>query len=750
MKDPALARARLVDDGVRPGPARVPASRVAARTAARTGSAGPAPGTGRRRRVEVTPSELRDEPTSTSSCCSGRTSSSCVRQLDRPAARPRRARRLPRAQHARRRRSPDTRHPLADRDDIPSCTSPTSTSCSGTPAARRRRVIEHGIVDPGDALHRRAAARRRRRQRAGPARPGRRHRPAARARRRGAARRLRHGAGRSARASACDPPGDAARRPAAGRAARRAGPPPGLRAPGPLDLARACRCSRRCTSACRWSRSPRPRRSRRCRPEAGVLSTRPRPAAERPSASSLARPGRGPRCAGDGGPRGARWRATGSPGSSRDWDGLLDGGDPMRIAMVSPSTPARWPRSAASTPAARTCTSPRSPRRWPRRGHEVTVYTRRDDADLPERVPLAPAYDVVHVDRRPGRGRCRRTSCCRTWPRSPASCAPALGARAAGRRARALLDDRAGRAARRPRPARHPGGADLPRARLGQAAAPGRRRHQPAERGSTLERAAVPRGRRASSPPAPTRCSSCARLGAAARPASRSCRAASTSTLFRPRRPGRAARPAGHRLLRRSAGWSSARARTTSIRALAAACRTPSWSSPAARPPTSWTTTRRRAGCARWRRRRGVGRPGRAASAGRRGPTCPRCMRSADVVARRALVRAVRHHPAGGDGLRRPGGRHRGRRAARHASSTASPACSCRRATRPRLAEALAELLADAERRAALRPRPASRAPAPRYGWAGSPPTPSASTAALAGVRRAGGGPMSRTLRSRA
>ncbi|HEX3002613.1 MAG TPA: glycosyltransferase [Angustibacter sp.] len=32
-----------------------------------------------------------------------------------------------------------------------------------------------------------------------------------------------------------------------------------------------------------------------------------------------------------------------------------------------------------------------------RRGHEVTVYTRRDDADLPERQPFAPGVEVVHV-----------------------------------------------------------------------------------------------------------------------------------------------------------------------------------------------------------------------------------------------------------------------------------------------------------------------------------------------------------------
>ncbi|WP_251152857.1 glycosyltransferase [Cellulosimicrobium sp. Marseille-Q4280] len=34
-------------------------------------------------------------------------------------------------------------------------------------------------------------------------------------------------------------------------------------------------------------------------------------------------------------------------------------------------------------------------------GHDVEVYTRRDDASLPERVPLAPRVEVVHVDAGP-------------------------------------------------------------------------------------------------------------------------------------------------------------------------------------------------------------------------------------------------------------------------------------------------------------------------------------------------------------
>ncbi|PZF21799.1 glycosyltransferase family 1 protein [Curtobacterium sp. MCLR17_045] len=37
------------------------------------------------------------------------------------------------------------------------------------------------------------------------------------------------------------------------------------------------------------------------------------------------------------------------------------------------------------------------------RGHHVTVYTRRDDASQPVRVPLRPGVDVVHVDAGPAR-----------------------------------------------------------------------------------------------------------------------------------------------------------------------------------------------------------------------------------------------------------------------------------------------------------------------------------------------------------
>ena len=38
-----------------------------------------------------------------------------------------------------------------------------------------------------------------------------------------------------------------------------------------------------------------------------------------------------------------------------------------------------------------------------RRGHQVTVYTRRDATELPARVKVGPGFEVVHVDVGPSR-----------------------------------------------------------------------------------------------------------------------------------------------------------------------------------------------------------------------------------------------------------------------------------------------------------------------------------------------------------
>ena len=111
-------------------------------------------------------------------------------------------------------------------------------------------------------------------------------------------------------------------------------------------------------------------------------------------------------------------------------------------------------------------------------GHDVRVYTRRDDPDLPTAVRTADRVD---------RGRT-----CRAGPAEPVPKDELLphmagvrrwlrrsGVRTgAGRGARALLDVWTRRAAGRPR-RRRAGGADLPRARHRQAAPPGRAGHQP-------------------------------------------------------------------------------------------------------------------------------------------------------------------------------------------------------------------------------------------------------------------------------
>ncbi len=116
-----------------------------------------------------------------------------------------------------------------------------------------------------------------------------------------------------------------------------------------------------------------------------------------------------------------------------------------------------------------------------RRGHQVTVYTRREDPTVAERVRARPGVEVVHV------------------PAGPPSVLPkdellpfmtAFGdwmrqtgrARPARRRPRPLLDVRSGGGASPPHLSR-PAGPDLPRARFGQTAPPGRRGHQPREPG---------------------------------------------------------------------------------------------------------------------------------------------------------------------------------------------------------------------------------------------------------------------------
>ena len=105
--------------------------------------------------VEVSRRRAPATPTSTSSSCSVPTSSTaCTRLARRPPRSPGRLRGAQRAAGPDRRHAP-SRRPTAT-TSTSSCTSRTSTTCSGTAGNTPTRVIEHGIVDPGDRYTRRA------------------------------------------------------------------------------------------------------------------------------------------------------------------------------------------------------------------------------------------------------------------------------------------------------------------------------------------------------------------------------------------------------------------------------------------------------------------------------------------------------------------------------------------------------------------------------------------------------------------
>ena len=244
-----------------------------------------------------------------------------------PGRRPghRRARRLPRAQRAAGHGSTHAPPGSPTATTSRSSTSPTSTRCSGTAATTPTRVIEHGIVDPGAPLHRRAAARRRRDQRAGAPRPGHRHRPAARLRRAGAGRRLRHGRDRRS-PSAADRRGRAHDDLPQARLHDELAAPPGLPAPVPLDLARPVAARGHAPRHAGRRAGRRPRRPRPCRPRPGS-SPPPRRAGARPCAGSLADPDAGRAQRGPGRPRGTPSTASGSHRFLADWDAPAEGGD---------------------------------------------------------------------------------------------------------------------------------------------------------------------------------------------------------------------------------------------------------------------------------------------------------------------------------------------------------------------------------------------------------------------------------------
>ena len=312
-----------------------------------------------------------------------------------------------------------------------------------------------------------------------------------------------------------------------------------------------------------------------------------------------------------------------------------------------------------------------------RLGHEVVVYTRRDDADLPETVRTDDGYDVVHLDAGPAR---------RGAQGRPLAADAGLRRRAAPpppyahgrRRARALLDVRLGRDPGDPRP-RDPDLRHVPRPRLGQAAPPGQRRHQPARarRRRAGRRGAGHRGRGH----VPRRGGRADRDGGRPRPRRRRpLRRGRPALHDHGRTPGRPAAPraAPHRQRRPARPAQGLRHHRRGAR----------------RPPRRRARRRRRAQPGRDRRARAAPArgPGGRAGGGRPRPLHRpgRALPHARVPLHRRrrrlhpLVRAVRPGAARGHGLRRARRRLGGRRDARLRRRRDDRRASSRRRTRPR------------------------------------------------------------------
>ena len=627
------------------------------RTAAPTVGAGPARGAGRRRLARCRRTQLRDERARRRRAAAAARGGP-GRAVDRPPPGPRPARRLPRAQRSHRAavstctRSPPTRPCAAS----PSCTSPLQRDGLGLRRARRRRVIEHGIPDPGHSYTGDVASlavvvnEPVRRWRVagtdlllGMARPCR-----CEVYGMGDERRVADRAARARRALHDDLPQAELHDGSPGTA------PTSTPTAGPAS---GCRCMEAMTLGMPVLALSTTEAPEAVPPEAGAGHARPRRAArDRPPLAR--RPGRGPRTR-PGGPA-ARARPLRPLPVPRRLGPLLEGGDPMKIAMVSEHASPLAALGGVDAGGQNVHVAALARALGPA-GHEVEVYTRRDDPGLPERVRARAGAPPWCTSRRPARARAPGTTSTRSWP--------AFGRWMAGDWAAPGRPDvvhahfwmsGAGRARGR-RGDGHPGGADLPRARHGQAAASGRRGHQPPPSGWTAS-ASWPRASTWSSRPARTRCASWpwARRGTGDGRAVR-CRHGALRAgppWPGPRAPDRPPRssPSGRLVQRKgvdtvSAPWPP--------------CRVWSWSSPAARRARSWPGTPRRAGCGRWPRSSGWP-TGSGCSAGWPHARMPALYRSADVVALHALVRAVRDHAAGGGGLRRAGGGQRGGRPAGH------------------------------------------------------------------------------------
>ena len=346
------------------------------------------------------------------------------------------------------------------------------------------------------------------------------------------------------------------------------------------------------------------------------------------------------------------------------------------------------------------------------RGHEVVVYTRRDAADLPRRVPLCDRRTSSSTCRPGRRARSPRTSCCRYMgafgrdlaahagrPSPPdvvhahfwmSGLAASIGARARSTCRWCRPSTRSARssgATRAPRDTSPPDRLRLERRSPGSVDRDRRHLHR--------------RGGRAG--------------------AGWACRAATVDVVpcgvdlgCSPRRrravPRRGTAAAGDR---RPAGRAQGRRRRSSGAGRPAGRRAAS--SPAARPAELDADPEVR----RLRRGRGAargGRPGQLPRAACRARTCPRwSARPTSSSPCRGTSRSAssrwRRWPAAA------GGRHRGRRADDTVRRRRDRRPGAAAATRPRSPRRCAALLADERALRRLRPRRAPTGPASRYGW---------------------------------